>query len=345
MKKPTMQMIADAIGASRITVWKVLNNRPGVSPALHKRILDTAVQMGYPVSDEVSPNGLSAVSPKPQMGPCAISVVVSRPDSSVFWVNIIHEIAKEAGKKNHSLLYTYVPGEISDGYTLPPILTSGGIQGIIILNVYAPELLSLLNKLPVPKVFLDCVSGFPLNSLSGDLVLLEGRHVVQKLTDTLISNGKRRIGFIGDIHYALTNRLRYEGFLASMHSHGLPVDERYCFTSPIGLQTYLSDIHAYLSSLPELPDAFVCVSDFVANCVYQCLSARGLSIPGDIALTGYDNMQEYLDMTEWLTTVDINTASVGRRLFSQIQYRIANPRDSFETIYLNPDIIYRRSSD
>ena len=68
-----------------------------------------------------------------------ISVVVSRPDSSVFWSNIIHEIAKEVTQAGCSLMYTYVPTEIPKDYILPPPLTSGQVQGIIILNVYNPK--------------------------------------------------------------------------------------------------------------------------------------------------------------------------------------------------------------
>lgn len=343
MKKPTMQMIADAVGVSRITVWKVLNNRPGVSQLLQNQILEAAVKMGYPALEAIAQSPASAPASR-KSDSYTISVVVSRPDSSAFWMNIIHEIAKVASQKDCSVLYTYVPSEITENYELPPALTNGAVQGMIVLNIYDTRLLALLNSLPIPKVFLDCVSDFPIDSLTGDLVLLEGKHSIQQITDTLIRKGRRRIGFIGDIHYALTNQMRYEGYLSSMKSHGLPVEEKFCLTSPIGIQSYISKIHSFLDALDVLPDAFVCVSDFVASCVYQYLSAHNQSVPGDIALSGYDNTMEYLEISDWLTTVDVNTPAVGIRLFYQLGYRIENPAANFETIYLNPEIIYRKST-
>ena len=60
MKKPTMQMIADAVGVSRITVWKVLNNRPGVSHLLQNQILEAAVKMGYPALEAIAQSPASA---------------------------------------------------------------------------------------------------------------------------------------------------------------------------------------------------------------------------------------------------------------------------------------------
>lgn len=344
MKRPTMQMIADALEVSRITVWKVLNNRAGVSPLLRSQILEKAIEMGYPAPEIISRASASPASAESADDPFTISVVVSRPDSSSFWINIIHEIAKEASRKNYTLQYTYVPCEIPDSYILPSNLTSGSIHGMVVLNVYDPKLYALLNNLSVPKVFLDCVSDFPIDSVNGDLILLEGMRAVEKITDTLIANKKKTIGFIGDIRYALTNHLRYEGYQKSMEKHGLAIQEKYCLTSSIGIQTYNAQISSFLSSLEQLPDAFVCVSDFVANCVYQYLAARGYRIPEDISLSGYDNIQEYVDLTEWLTTVDISTVHVGKRLFSQLDYRMLHPENDFETIYLNPHIIYRKST-
>lgn len=334
-----MQKIADEAGVSRITVWKVLNNHPGVSPALHSQILETAIRLGYPCSENLLTVPPTAATVQNTEATATISVVVSRPDSSAFWLDIIHQIAKEAGNQNYSLLYTYIPYEMLDNYTLPQQLTDGNLQGMIVLNVYDPILFAQLNELPVPKVFLDSESNFPIKNIQGDMLLLEGRDTVAEITDSLIRDGKKNIGFIGDIHYALTNRMRYEGYLTSMRRHHFPIPEKYCFTEK--LHTYPDEIHAYLSSLSELPEAFVCVNDFVANCVYQYFQEHEIPVPETVLLTGYDNVAEYSELSEWLTTVDINTSQLGKRLFHQLNYRIQNPDGNKEFIFIKPLIIFR----
>lgn len=338
-------MIADAAGVSRITVWKVFNNHPGVSSSLRKVILDTAVQMGYPLADEVTSPAAVSTSEKISGDTAVLSVVVSRPDTSIFWMNIIHEIAKEASERNYSLLYTYVPSNTSEDYELPPQLTNGSIQGIIVLNIYDMNILKLLNDLPLPKVFLDIASSFPLESLTGDLLLLDGKHAVEQITETLIQNGKKRLGFIGDINYALTNKLRYEGFLTAMEKNHLPVDTSFCHTHAKDISAYVLEIQAFLSSLGTLPDAFVCASDFVAHSVYQYLTVHDYMLPEDIALTGFDNQPDLLEMNDWLTTVDVNTSSLGRRLLFQLVYRIEQPDADYETLFLKPHIVYRESTN
>lgn len=336
-----MQMIADAAGVSRITVWKVFNNHPGVSPSLQQHIIETARRMDYPLPETLISATASAVSVTPAQTVNAVfSVVVSRPDTSNFWMNMVHEIAKEAGKKNIALLYTYIPTEIPENYVLPQQLTNGSIQGIIVLNIYNTRLLKLLNSLSLPKVFLDLTPDFPTETLTGDLVLLDGATPVCAITEEAILGGRRSIGFIGDIHYALTNRMRYDGYLEAMKKHQLTVNPEYCFTSPIGVESYDSEIYTYLSSLHTLPDAFICVSDFVAHCAYNFLTAHDYIIPEDILLTGFDNQSEFIEIHNWLPTVNVNTAALGRRLFCQLEYRIANPDTDYETIMTKPQILH-----
>ena len=50
MKKVTYQQVADALNISRVTVWKAVNDKPGISPDTKRMILQKAVEMGYPVS-------------------------------------------------------------------------------------------------------------------------------------------------------------------------------------------------------------------------------------------------------------------------------------------------------
>lgn len=148
MPKPTMQDIADALNTSRITVWKALNNRPGVSEALRRQIQQKAQELGY------------GKAGAPAAGPAAapartVAVVVSRPESSLFWMQIVHRLARELTLHGWNLMYTYLPAYGEESYALPAALTDGSVAGIIVLNIYSEPLLRLLAALPLPKVFLD----------------------------------------------------------------------------------------------------------------------------------------------------------------------------------------------
>jgi LacI family transcriptional regulator len=348
MRKTTMQDIADVLNISRVTVWKVLNNQPGVSDVLCNQILTKAKELGYFKQGQPSNSNLitgsfdAEVADTKQM---TVSVVVSRPESALFWMNIIHQIAKELDKSNVNLMYTYLPSKTSAGYTLPNVLLNGSIQGMVVLNVYDYDLLVMLNSLKVPKIFLDMVTTIPKEALSGDLFLLEGKDKICKITNSIIKRGRTDIGFIGDTEYAMTNKDRYDGFLAAMEQNHLTVNPEQCLTGNIGIYTYKEEIHSFLAGLKKMPEAFVCVSDFVASFLLQYLNDNNLRVPEDIAVSGYDGSTEYPGIAESLTTVQVHTRSLGIRLAKQLLYRIDYPSMPTETIYINSDIVYGESTN
>lgn len=347
MKKVTMQEIADALNISRVTVWKVYNNYPGVSDALCRQIIAKGEELGYlkqkePLQEELSYNNADSPTAPTNM---TVSVVVSRPESSMFWMNIIHQIAKELFNSDINLMYTYLPAKTSDGYTLPSILTGQALDGIIVLNVYDYDILSMLNQLNIHKVFLDLVTPFPEDSLTGDLFLLEGKSSVKKITESILQKGRKEIGFIGDIAYARTNYDRYLGFIEAMEQNEIPVKEEYCLTHTIGIYTYGEEINTFLSGLKKMPEAFVCASDYVAHFLVKYLTANNYTIPEDIAVSGYDGTTEYIDQANYLTTVVVETKNIGKRLVKQLLYRIANPDAPIEVTYIYSKIKFGESTN
>ena len=92
MSKPTMQDIADALSVSRITVWKALSNRPGVSDSMRAQIHQKATEMGY--FHTPSQDSTATISAQLPPHTRTVAVAVCRPESSLFWMQIIHQIAK-----------------------------------------------------------------------------------------------------------------------------------------------------------------------------------------------------------------------------------------------------------
>ncbi|MCR5153539.1 MAG: LacI family DNA-binding transcriptional regulator [Lachnospiraceae bacterium] len=343
MRKTTMQNVADALDISRVTVWKVLSGREGVSEDLQTKIITKACEMGYNVPDHLR-SRVNLPDYKESARQYTISVTVSRPETSVFWMTIIHEIAKEASKHNINVMYTYLPSEISPSYELPSQLTNGTVQGMIILNVYNETLLRKISTLKIPKVFMDTSTKLPFRQLSGDLVLIEGLSGVAEIVDDLVAKGKKTFGFIGDINYAQTNYERYRGFVHSLEAHNLPIHKELCLTKQIGAEVYTEEIQSFINSLPKLPEAFICVSDFVASIVCRELTQKGLRIPEDICVSGFDGNTEFTGV-DALTTVQVHNSEIGVKLVRQIIYRMEHPTSCHEICYLCSDVIFRHSTE
>ena len=325
MAKMTMQDLADAVGVSRITVWKALSNRPGVSDAMRQTIREKARELGF--------------APAEAESRLTFSVVVSRPESSAFWMQIIHHIAKELTLNHVNLMYTYMPSAYAPGYALPDSLRA--VDGLIVLNIYDETLLRMLAGLSMPKVFLDTVPTLSPAELGGDLVILDGCTAIRQITLRLLRSGRRRLGFVGDVNYAQTNTERYRGFLEAHQIMGLTADDRLSMTGPIALTHHYEEISRFLDSLPQLPDGFVCPSDFIAHFISRYLAETGRETPAGFALTGFDNNSEYTNVADAITTVNVDTSALGKRLACKLLFRAQHPRMPDEVCYVSTEVLYR----
>ena len=337
MNKPKMQDIADALSISRISVWKALNDRPGVSDDLREKVLEKAIQIGYLKNTERVFDNDAKVNTTASR---TIAAVVSRPESSLFWMQIIHQIAKELSGNNINLMYTYMPAHHKDGDTLPSVLSDGSVSGVIVLNIYSEAQLKMLTELPCPKVFLDSVPSLPVYSLGGDVVIIEGRSAVEQITGRLLDSGRKNLGFVGDILYAQTNTDRFNGFIDAYNKRGLKYDEKFCLTGKLHLDTHYQQIEAFLKSLKTLPDGFVCASDYIAHFIQRYFTEHKID-QSNIILTGFDNNSEYTNVAGKITTVDVQTGSMGERLVNKIMFALNHPNLPPEVSYVMTKVLYR----
>ena len=160
----------------------------------------------------------------------------------------------------------------------------------------------------------------------------------------MIEQGRKSFGFIGDVSYAKSNHQRYDGFLKALDDHGIPLDPSMTLTTPIGIDTYREEIESFLESLSKMPDAFVCANDHVGCILLQLLEKRGLRVPQDVAVSGFDKNIEN-PLSESLTTAEVPTMGLGLRLATQILFRIQHPDEPFEVIYLATKVLFCSSTE
>lgn len=337
MEKVTMKDIADALNISRVTVSKAFNNQAGVSDSLRELIFDKAKELGYA---KLPYQAVSAAA-YPEH---TVALIVSRPDSASFWTGIIHRMAQELSEYNINLMYIYVPSAFTKEFALPSILSKDSVEGIAVVNVYDPVILGMVNELPGPKVFLDTIPTLTDRKLHGDLILIEGYRTEAEITELLITDGHRDIGFIGDINYAQTNKERYLGYRDSMDRYELAIRPEYCLTKCIDIFSYTKEINSFLDSLSDWPTAFVCASDYVASFVQQYMDENPQKLPHPVTLTGFDDTDEYPNVRGRIITANVPTGLLGKRMALQLLFRTNHPDAPQELTFIKPYIIESKDS-
>jgi LacI family transcriptional regulator len=261
-----------------------------------------------------------------------------RVETSMFWMSIIDQLAVDLNKHKIGLNYLPYSAFYPPGTDFFQMLSPDKTDGVIVVNIYDTDLLTRIAEAPVPKVYYDTVPEYKAADLNGDLLLVDGRDTVAAITDKLISEGCKQLGFIGDIHYARTNHLRYQGFLDSCKKNRIELNPVLSYVEPLS-DNPEADITEFLYGLTEMPDCFVCVSDYTAFLVLNLL--RGMGRSENVTITGFDDSKEFMLEYANITTVRVQKSMLGRRLINQLLYRIENPEADYEEILIQPKVIYR----
>lgn len=341
MKKVTIQDVARELNLSRNTVARALNNSDTVAYETRYMVIEKACEMGYL---KVSPSALNEFKLHVGHSESKTVLVLARREISVFWNSIIMGISDMLNQNGYRLRFDFVSEE-EERRLILPVDFSEEIDGLILISVFSREYFAEILKKELPTVCLDFPALINKADYPVDIVVSEGTESVRAITKQLVGQGLKRIGFVGDISYCRTIRDRYTGYMAALGEFGLvPSGDIVAIQHVPGRYYAEEEIGAYLDGIKEMPDAIVCANDVIAMHIVKGLRARGVSVPEDVAVTGFDNQEELAQVDAFLTTVRVGNTRLGKRLACQLFFRLQHPELPGEMVMVDTKVIYRDSS-
>lgn len=328
VKKVTMEDIAVKMNVSRALVSYALADKYGVSEEMKKQILTAAVEMGYFDRSSV---------PKKNRKEVHVLIGAEFVNEGSFFTRIIAGI--EDGVRLQKLNMNLITfREESEMNGIIGKVTGSNTYGLVIIRQVSDEMTELLAKVQIPKVFVDLIS--PHSSFYDYEVRSNDFGNMINLTEYLIRKGHKKILFVGDITWALSYEERYRGYLYTMNKYGLipkaVIDSNINKKLPYNREG--------IRQLLKHNDctAFICMSDGVADYVYEDIKAHGLRIPEDISVVGFDDVTKSAKLDPPLTTMHIPKFEMGKVAFDLLKDQYREGSHS-KTINLNADLKERKS--
>ena len=339
LKKITMQDIADACGLSRNTVSKVFNGRGDVPEATKARVLLKAKELGYHQAPAVE-----ETVPAVQGGQVAL-LTQKKALSHTFGAFFITSFTDQISRRGYTMkIYEVSRKEIRDRQ-LPPGLDLEETRGFLGIELFDRDYLDMICGLNKPTVFVDGYAGASMQTIRCDYVTMENVASETALVRRMIAAGARRIGFVGDLMHCNSFYERWIGYNVALAEAGLSSDPAFCITEKddpcYGDTGWLLE---QLSAMPEVPDAFACANDFLAIHLMTALKRIGLSIPGDVMITGFDGSLEAGLVEPHLTTAKIQSEEIGRVAASLLSERILSPGGFFRMTYVQTTPVWGEST-
>jgi LacI family transcriptional regulator len=329
----TIKDVARELGVSISTVSRAMRDFPDVNPATRQAVLQMAEQLDY------QPNqvALSLVTKHSH----SIGVIV--PNLDYFFataVRGIDEMALEAG-------YTVLTCQSNESYgreiTNTQRLVNTRVDGLIVSLSSATSNVDHFRRLlqrGTPMVFFDRVG----TDLEASKVVLDNKNGAVQAVTHLIEQGYRRIAFLGGPASLFISNQRKEGYLATLRQHGLPIDENLITHGEFDRE------HAYRATLQLLdrqprPDAIFAMSDRLAIGALLALRERGVRVPEEVALVGFNDEPVASLLTPSLSSVAQPAFEMGK-VAAQLFIEMLNSDQSLppQTVVLKPTLVVRESS-
>jgi DNA-binding LacI/PurR family transcriptional regulator len=268
-----------------------VNDRPGVSPATRERILDAARELGWRPS--ASARALTEARTR------AIGLVLAREPEQLevdaFFVRFLSGLERTLAEAEYALLLQLVRPD--SGRALAAYEASAGrVDGFLVTDPALEDpRFPLLEDVGLPVV----IAGHPASDVPFPWIETEHQEGAVAVVEHLVGLGHERIGFLGaSAHYEWVQRRR-ERYEDALRSAGLA-------PGPVG---YVEDGPAAI--LGAGATAVVCTSDVVAVNLLSAARERGLDVPGDLSVTGFDDSPLAALAAPPLTSVRVDYADFG----------------------------------
>ncbi len=337
--KVSQSDIAKALNLSRNTVSKALNGNPVITEKTRRLVIQKALDMGYrnisnEVMDEIGQAG------RPAGGSVALLCHEESLGGSSYWNGTIKGIESILSRENYTLTLHIVQPRDVDAEELPPCVKNRNCDGVIIQGVFPASYYRKLASFGLPFVSMDIAPELISPHMICDIISTHNTNPVKIIVSSLIEQGHRRIGFIGDIQCCKGFFERWRGYTEALLEMHIPVDESLIAVAPSpGHYFSAAEIAEAVERLHNRVTALVCANDDIALMVIKALRGVNKTVPEDICIAGFDNIEESKILPYTITTVNCDVFELGATAGEQIIWRIRNASRPFRTIKVCSDVI------
>jgi LacI family transcriptional regulator len=331
--RPTIRDVAKKLNLSITTVSRALDGYSDVAEETRQLVIETARKLGY------TPNRAARQLRRRKAETVGyILPAGAQHFAEPFFTEFIAGLGNELASRNYDLLVSAVASEDDEREMYRRWAEGGKVDGFILNRLRLKDWrVKFLTKQRIPFATLD---------YSGEgrypCIRVDGADGYVDLVKHIQRNGFRKFAYIGGPANLVSQTERLNWFRQAITARRLRLNEKTILsadlTSSGGYQCAVE-----LLSLPDPPDAILCVNDETAFGVLHAAHKHGLEIGKDLAVAGFDGVQEARHTEPPLTTLDIPVFDIARQLVDMLLRTIAG--EAVQTpVFIKPALLVRPST-
>lgn len=336
-KKPyTISEVAKMLGVSPSTVSRAMNNTPGVSDTVRKKVLDFVEEIGY------QPNTIAQSLSRGKSNMVALILGDIR---NPFYSDLAFGIQKNLD--SHGYIVTTFNSEYDYKKELQFIQFAKQYHycGIILVTVNSEESDKFLQTIDLPVLLVNRIT----EHYTGPLVVTDNFQAGYIAARHLINLGHTRIGFLsGHQKSSSASYQRFQGYKQALSNYQLAFKEKYClFDLDWRMETgykAAEQLFASQKDSADFPSALLLANDLLALGFMDYCGEHQILIPEDISIVSFDNIA-YSSLNQiQLTTVSQHAETMSSEAANLMIQLLNNPNQETRRVILEPTLIVRNTT-
>lgn len=326
----TIRDVATEAGVSTATVSRVLAEFDGVTDEARERVHHAIAKLDY------HPNRLARGLRQGRRK--VIGVII--PDlQNPFFTGVVHGVEGALYLAGYTLLLAHSDGQAEREQVQLGLLRGEGIAGLVFMPGNRPGAnYEALRSWDIPVVAVDRCPG----KLEVDLVSSNNREGMRQATSHLLGLGYKAIALLNGPASIDVTEERLGGYLDALRSAGVAVQESLIINSDFRQEGGYAAMNRFLN-LAKPPRAVVVANNLMTLGALQAIHERGIRIPDDIAVVGFDDMPWATSLRPPLTAVAQSPEELGRAAAQLLMERIKDPKRLVRQVVLPTHLNVRAS--
>jgi len=328
MKYITLKMVAERAGVSVNTASRAINNKSDINEKTKKRVLKVAQELGYV-------QNATAVALRTKKTR-TLGVVIAD-NRNPFYAEVLNGIEEAAREKNYHIILANTQRDYKKEEEAINLLLAKRVDGLLITPVQdRDDDIKKLIEANIPFV----VVGRDFENIEVDAVYNDEIKGGFLATEYLIKKGHKRIALIDGFLYKSPAKGRLEGYKKALNKYRIPLDDLLISVGDINMEDGYERTKQMLEKNIDFTAIFA-YNDMMAFGSMQAIKEKGLRIPEDIGLVGYDDIPFSSLISPSLTTIRLKKQDLGIESVELLLSRINGSREKMKKIMLNVELIVR----
>lgn len=327
--------VAKKANVSKATVSKVFNNSKEIGEKTRLKVLKAIKELDY------HPSAMARGLSTKKTGNLAF--MLNRRfyfRSEAFYTRILRGAELRAEKYGYHIILSTIDDKMEKKRVLSSVVREKKVDGVILAGKIDNNFIKNLNRTGIPIVLVD----YHLGREKINCVLIDNVGSAYEAVMHLGKKGHKRIGLISGFFEHPSPSERWEGYKMALQDLGLPYDEELVITDE--KETDVDNgYHAMkkILQLAKVPTAIFAQNDWMAIGAMKAIREKGLDVPRDISIVGFDDVEAGLHAVPPLTTVRVYKEEMGGKAVDRLLEMMGDKTTRQEKIVMSTELVVRSS--